>query len=195
MSIRSLLAAAATLALAACATPSMQAQWTSPQLAAGQLRGATVWVECAAREPTLARICEDQLAGELVAAGVKVFRAAPTATGSSGLAAARSVGAVYVVSLRLEADTKPASGGATLGIGLGGGSWGSHGGGGVSTGLALPILGAGGEALVGQGALQKVAGGELLWSGTASSGGGDPGAQIQSLARTTVEALRKAGAL
>lgn len=196
MAYRSLLAASAALVLAACATPSMQAQWTSPQLAAGQLRSASVWVECSAREPTLARICEDQLSSRLAATGIKVMRAAPSTTPVPALSAARNAGAGYVLSLALEADTAPQSSGPSLGIGIGGGSWGSRVGGGVSTGISLPLAGGGSvETLAGQAALQKVSGGEMLWSGTARSGGGSVPEQIDGLARTTVEALGKAGAL
>jgi len=183
--------------LGACAAPSMQAQWRSPALDSVKLAGQPVWVSCVAREQTLAMVCEDQLATQLAAAGVKALRAAPGQVLPAGavLANAKGAGAVALLSMKLESGVRPSSSGASLGIGIGGGSWGSGGGGGVSGGIALPIGGNSGETLSGEASLTQASDGQVLWSGTASSGAGSASGQIEGLARTTIDALRQAGVL
>ncbi|MEG1970504.1 MAG: hypothetical protein RR101_10305 [Burkholderiaceae bacterium] len=189
---------AAGLLLAGCAAPSMEAQWRNPAFKAGSLQGRSVWIDCSARDETTALVCEDQLASQLAAGGVRVVRGAATQGNASGdaLAGARAAGAASVLVIQLESRWRPASSpGASIGIGLGGGSWG--GGGSVSGGLAMPIGGGGGgESLAAQATLTGVAEAQTLWSGTLrASGNGTAAEQIGGMVRITLEALKQAGAL
>src|SRR5512132_2050791 len=103
--IRTTVAVVAVLALAACAATQLDAQWTNPDYGGRSLRGAPVLVACEAREPTLQRICEDQVAGQLTAMGgiptrslqVAAEAPAPAAGTDPYLAAARRIGARAIV--------------------------------------------------------------------------------------------------
>src|SRR5512132_3333833 len=114
--IRTTVAVVAVLALAACATTQLDAQWTNPDYSGRSLRGAPVLVACEAREPTLQRICEDQVAGQLTALGgipTRSFQvaaeAAPTAGTDPYLAAARRIGARAIVRTTLTPSALVAS--------------------------------------------------------------------------------------
>ena len=183
--------------LLACAGPSMEAQWRNPKADMAALQGKSMWVTCEAREATLALICEDQLASQLAARGVKVLRGAPGAA-EDAVAAARKAGAASALTMKLDTSLAPASSGASFGIGIGGGSWsGGHGGGsagGVSGGLAMPIGGGSNTSLAGQSTLTQASDGQVLWSGTArASGSGATTQQIEGLAQTTLDALKQNG--
>ncbi|MBC7973936.1 MAG: hypothetical protein H7138_03050, partial [Myxococcales bacterium] len=70
----------AALAVAGCASgPQLDAQWSDPQLGSSYLRGARVLVACDAAELVVRQICQDQLAGEVVARGATPVFLAPDA--------------------------------------------------------------------------------------------------------------------
>jgi hypothetical protein len=188
--------------LGGCATTQMEAQWRDPQLTARALQGKTVLVVCRGPDLTLERICEDRLAAQAQAAGVKVARAAPPAAGPTNAdavrQAARAAGADVVLATTLEpaAAEYISSSGGSVGVGVGGssGSWGSRSGAGI--GISLPIGGASGPGLGASTSVTDAASGKLLWSGRARSPRTSSEAdQVGELSRVTVEALKAAGLL
>lgn len=189
--------------LAACATTQMEAQWRDPQLGAKAMQGKTVLVVCRGLDLTLERICEDRLAADAQAIGVKVVRAelareaAADASANPDLLlkAARAVRADAVLATTLErSNAVVAPSGGSVGIGVGGssGGYGSRSGAGI--GISLPIGGAGGPALGASTSLTDAASGKLLWSGrTRSPGAPSESEQVTELSRVTVEALKATG--
>lgn len=187
--------------LAACATPQMEAQWRDPQFAAGSMQGRAVLVVCRGFDATLERICEDRLAADAQAIGVRVVRSelprdavAFPAPNDALLRAARAVRAEAILAMALERSYPAGTySGSSVGIGVGGGSGGWGGGVGGTVGITLPI---GGTApALGSGAsLTDAATGRLIWSGRARGSGavGEP-AQVGELTRITTEALRGSG--
>jgi hypothetical protein len=200
---RGLVAIGVALLLAACATPQMEAQWRDPQLGAKALQGRTVLVVCRGLDLTLERICEDQLAADAQAIGVRVVRAEvvrdapadPNAATELLLKAARSVRADAVLAMTLErGNLVVAPSGGSVGIGVGGssGGWGSRTSGGV--GISLPIGGASGPALAASTSLTDVGSGKLVWSGRArGSGTVNEAGQVGEVSRLTADALKAAG--
>ncbi|MGB2817306.1 MAG: hypothetical protein WBC37_08805, partial [Burkholderiaceae bacterium] len=71
------------LCLAGCASTQLDAQWTNPDYSGRSLRGAPVLVACEAQEPTLQRICEDQVASQIAAMGGTPTRATQLAAASA----------------------------------------------------------------------------------------------------------------
>jgi hypothetical protein len=192
--------ACAGVLLSGCATTQMEAQWRDPQLTPKVLQGKTVLVVCRGPDMTLERICEDRLAAQAQAAGVKVARAALPAAGADRAEAvrqaARAAGADVVLATTLEpaAAEYIGSSGGSVGVGVGGssGSWGSRSGAGI--GISLPIGGASGPGLGASSSVTDAASGKLLWSGRARSPRSASEAdQVGDLARVTVEALKAAG--
>jgi hypothetical protein len=201
-----LLFVSTVIALSACATTRMDAQWTNPEYQGRNVRGASVLVACEAQDLTLQRICEDQLAAAVSARGVKAtlnsqLSAAPSpATGTDPyLAAAKRVGARAIVRMTLGAAQPIAvDSGPRIGIGVGGGSWGGGGssvGGGV--GIGFPIGGSRvAQAFGAETALIDPSNGSTMWSGRASSSTSqDITGQITELAQVTAGALAGAGML
>lgn len=196
-----LLAASATLALAACATTQMDAQWTNPDYSGRNVRGGSVLVACEAQDLTLQRICEDQLAAAVTARGAKPTlnsQLTPASGAPAGndpyLAAAKRVGARAIVRMTLSAGQPVAvDSGPAIGIGIGGGS-GRFGGGG---GISFPFGGARvSQAYASETALIDSSNGATMWSGRArSSTAQNPTAQITELTQTTVQALQGTGLL
>jgi hypothetical protein len=192
-----------TLLLAACATTQMEAQWRDPQLAAKAMQGKTVLVVCRGLDVTLERICEDRLANDAQAIGVKVARAEVARDSSAEpasptellLKAARAVRADAVLATSLErANAYVATSGGSIGIGVGGssGGYGSRSGGGI--GISLPIGGTAGPSIAASTSLTDAASGRLLWSARARSPGTPSEAeQVGELSRVTTEALKAAG--
>lgn len=199
--LRILSAASLSVALAGCATSQIDAQWTNPDYAGRNLRGAPVLVACEAREPTLQRICEDEVAGQISALGGTPTRSTQIAGGSvSGtdpyLAAARGIGARAVVRTTITTGAVVAAPtGPTIGIGVGGG--GGRGGGwsGGFGGISFPVGGAQvSQAYTSETAVIDPANGAIMWSARASSSAQqDIGGQIAELAKTAANALRQSG--
>jgi len=190
----------ASLALiAGCASTRVDAQWSDPQLAPNVLRGARVMIACEAYEMTLKRICQDQLAAEVVARGATPVIAPDTTNPAPGrplgdsqyLGPARDAGARAVLTSIITPAAMAASPG--LSIGIGGFSFGGHGGAGV--GVSAPI--GGGQMATGFAAdsrLTDTASGRLLWSARATSPPSpDVQTQMTELAKAVFGAVDKAG--
>jgi len=188
------------LLLAACATPQMEAQWRDPQAGAGSMRGKAVLVVCRGLDLTLERICEDRLAADAQAIGIRVVRAelppeaaADPAAGDAAMKAARALRAEAVLAMRLEwsgaAVVSPSGG--SVGVGASRGGWG--GGTSGAIGITLP-LGGTGPALASGTSLTSAATGKVIWSGRArGSGAASAPAQVGELSQVTTEALRSTG--
>jgi hypothetical protein len=199
---RTLAAAASVLALAACATTHLDAQYANPAYAGRSLRGAPVLVACEAQEPTLQRICEDQVSAQVSALGgapTRSSQAAGQASTGSGmdpyLAAARSSGARAIIRTTLSGAAVATPGGPTIGIGVGGGNYGYGGGVGVGGGVSFPTGGTRvTSAYSSETAIIDPANGAVMWSARASSPGKqDAAGQVAELARTAADAMKQAG--
>ena len=203
------------LSLAAgCATTQMAAEWMNKDYAGQSLRGQRVLVVCQAPDPTVQRLCEDELANGLNSRGATAVRPAadavpaatpnaPTPT-SAYADAAKAAGAVAILSMTLQPDSTVVNPGPTIGIGVGGGGfsgggWGRGGGsfGGVGTSVGFPV----GSATVQQGFAASTnvvdaANGQIVWSGRAVAPPSDAFIrQMIDLNRVTFEAMQKAGVL
>jgi len=191
--------ALAALALVGCASgPQLDAQWSDPQLGASYLRGARVLVACDAAELVVRQICQDQLAGEVVARGATPVFAAPNFAVASDraidgqlLAAARDAGAKAVMVMTVAVAVNDVSPGFSIGIG--GFGFGSHSGGGV--GVSAPI--GGGRVTSGysaNGRVTDVATGRLFWTAKATaSPSSDLNAQMGDLSKAMLGAADKSG--
>jgi len=189
----------AALAFAGCASgPQLDAQWSDPQLGAGYLRGARVFVACDAAEVVVRQICQDQLASEVVARGATPVFAAPTvglatdrAIDGQLLPAAREAGAKAIMVMTVAVAVNDVSPGFSIGIG--GFGFGGHTGGGV--GVSAPI--GGGKVTSGysaNGRVTDVASGRLFWTAKAtSSPSSDVNAQMGDLSKAVLGAADKAG--
>jgi len=182
--------------VSACATTQMEAQWRDPQLAPQSLQGKTVLVVCRGLDLTLERICEDKLAAQVQAIGVKVARSdsPPAVADDALLQAAKVAGAEVVLATTLQPagyDVAPTGGSVGIGVGGSSGGYGSRSGGAI--GLSLPIGGASGPGIGASTNLTEAASGKLLWSSRARSPKTSSEAdQISELSRVTVEALKGA---
>lgn len=190
-----------TWLLAACATPQMEAQWRDPQAGARSMHGKSVLVVCRGLDETLERICEDRLAADAQASGIRVVRSelprdvvADPAASDLLLRAARAVRAEAVLAMRLEWSAAAVSpSGGSVGIGVGGARGGWGGGTGGAIGITLPIGGLWPALASGTG-LTDAATGRLIWSARArGSGTVNEPAQVGELSRVTTEALRATG--
>jgi hypothetical protein len=187
-------AAGAVLLAAGCGSNTIRAQWTDPEFANRPLQGATVMVRCEARELTVRRVCMDQVSQQVRAAGGDPVPAPETAEGLSdegALAAAREVQARAVLTSRMEPGATVAAPRSRVGIGMG--SW--SGNVGTSVGMSAPV---GAQRVntsyTAEMRLTDVASGRLMWTsslGTPASG--DVTGQISQIARSGVEAAKKAG--
>lgn len=186
--------------LAGCASTQIDAQWTNPDYSGRSLRGAPVLVACEAQEPTLQRICEDQVAARISAMGgtptratqLKEPLAGPAAGTDPYIAAARGIGARAIVRTTLTTGAIVAApSGPTIGIGVGGGS-GSVGGFG---GFSFPVGGTRvSSAYATETAIIDPVNGAVMWSARASSSTSqDTTAQIAELATTAAGAMKQAG--
>jgi len=183
--------------LAACATPQMEAQWRDPQFGAKSMQGRAVLVVCRGLDVTLERICEDRLAADAQAIGMRVVRAElpnDAVAGEALLGAARAANAGAVLAMWLERSygaVAPSGGAVGVGIGGGRGTWG--GGTSGAIGITLP-LGGTGPALASGTSLTDAMTGKLIWSGRArGSGMANEPAQVGELTQVTTEALRGSG--
>lgn len=177
--------AAAALLAGCAAAPRIEGQWTAPNRPATSLQGARVLVACEAVDPSVKRICEDQMAGAVVAHGgtpVVAPQIEPPAPGQpvpdqQYLAPARQAGARAVLATTVSAWAGAQGGGSpAFSIGLGSfGFGGGHVGGGV--GVAVPIGGYGGErrstAYSASSRIVDVAGGSVIWTARASAPASD----------------------
>ena len=186
----------ALLALAGCASTTLDAQWRDPQVPGRYLRGARVLVTCEAGDLTLKKICEDQLVAELTARGATtvltdVGGVRPGVPDAQYLPAARSSGAKAVVSMSVGVSSQTVSPG--MSIGIGGFGFGRHSAGGI--GVSAPI--GGGQVSSGYSASSRVtdvASGRLMWSARATTPpSSDINAQLADLSKTVVDAAQKAG--
>lgn len=196
--MRSIHAATALAILAGCATTQIDAQWTNPEYAGRTLRGASVLVACEAQEPTLQRICEDQVAGQMASLGAAPTRSTQVGGGAPAggtdpyVAAARRIGARAIVRTTLNTGAVVAApAGPTIGIGIGGGGGRIGGMGGIS----FPVGGSRvSSAYTSETAVIDPANGAIMWSARASSSTAqDPTGQIAELAKTAAGALRQSG--
>jgi hypothetical protein len=195
-------AAILALALAGCATTQIDAQWTNPDYAGRSLRGLPVLIACEAQEPTLQRICEDQVASQIAAlGGIPTGNALATPPGAAAagtdpyLAAARRIGARAIVRTTLNTSAVIASqAGPTIGIGIGGGG-GVHGGMGGFGGVSFPVGGTRvSNAYTSETALIDPSTGAIMWSARASSSASqDPGRQMAELASAAAGGMKQSG--
>ena len=182
--------------LAACASTKMEAQWSNPEFGGVKLRDQQVLVACQARDFTVQAVCEDQIASQLAARGVKPLKFAVSNTGTAPTneaieAAAKRANARAVFRTTLSTSVPTVSPGPTIGIGVGGGGYR----GGAAGGISMPIGGATvSEAYAADTAIVDVATGKLMWSGRASSPtGGDVTSQLSDLTRVMFESLSGSG--
>lgn len=194
-------ACAAAVLLAACASgPQLDAQWTDPQLGAGSglLRGARVLVACDAYDLVVRQLCQEQLAGEVVARGATpVFAAQDTpiaadrAVDGQLLPAARSAGAKALMVVTIAAAATDVSPGFSIGIGGFGFGRSSA----VGVGVAAPI--GGGRVTTGysaNGRITEVSSGRLVWAARATTPPSpDLNAQLGELSKAVLGAADKAG--
>lgn len=193
------LAACATAWLTGCASSRLDAQWTNPQLAPGTLRGARILVVCEAHDLAIKRICQDQLAAEVVARGGTAVPAADSASTTVRplnndqylpLAREADAKAVFVHSVTT-ADVSSSGSGVSIGVGgfrVGGG------GSGVGVGVSVPVGSPQthtGYALNSR--VAEVASGRVLWTAKASAPpSADVGAQLAELTKAVFDAADKA---
>lgn len=189
-----------TAALAGCASTRLDAQWSDPQIGASPLRGARVMVVCEAYDLAVKRICQDQMAAEVVARG---GTAVPGPDESSGapvrplnhdqyLGAARQANAKAVLTHSVTpADVSVSGSGMSIGIGgfgLGGGNVGA------GVGVSVPVGGQQtntGYAMNSR--VTDVGSGKLLWTAKASaSPSADVSGQLAELTKTVFGAADKA---
>jgi hypothetical protein len=193
------LAAAGAALVAACSTtPQLDAQWSDTSLAPGALRGARVLVACDAFEVVIRQVCQDRLAGEVLARGATpVFLAPgfPVATDRSIdaqlLPAAREAGAKAIMVMTVAVAVQDVS--QPFQIGIGGFGFGGSGSAGV--GVSAPV--GGGRVTSGysaSGRVTDVPTGRLVWTAKATAPpSSDLNAQMSELSRTVLEAAGKAG--
>lgn len=210
--LTSLLSALVLAFAAGCASTQMAAEWMNKDFAGRSLKGERVFIVCQAPDPTVQRLCEDELANGLSAraaipvrpaASVSPAAEAPPTTPqqpAAYLAAARAAGTPVVLSMTVQPDASVVNPGPTIGIGVGGGSfgggWGRGGSfGGVGTTVGVPV----GSATVQQGfaastSLVETSSGQIVWSGRAVSPPSDAFIrQLIDLNRVTFESMQKAG--
>jgi hypothetical protein len=186
--------------LAGCASTSIDTQYVDPQFAGTTLQGARVLVACDASDAAVRRLCQDQLAAEVIALGATAVPAPEIANPSPGrqgaaehlLPAARAANAKAVFSASAIPDALAIRPGPAVGIGLGGFGGGGFGGG---VGISVPVGGV--QRSIGYSAsatLTDVATGKLMWSARASTPASDDvNGQVSQLTRTVAKAAQKSG--
>jgi hypothetical protein len=185
--------------LVACASaPQLDAQWRDPAVAPGLLHGARVLVACDAYEVVIRQICQDQLAGEVVARGATpVFLpagypvAADRSVDAQLLPAARDVGAKAMMVMTVAVAVNDV--GSGFSIGVGGFGFGRRSA--VGVGVEAPI--GGGRVTSGysaNGRVTDVTSGRLVWTAKATaSPSSDVDAQMGELSKAVLGAADKAG--
>lgn len=193
------LGAAALITLAGCASTRLDAQWTDPQAGTMAMRGGRVLVACEAYEPVVKRLCQEQLAARVQAAGATPVLA-PESQSNPGrpvgddqlLATARANNARGVLATTMTIAGSAAQG-SGMSVGLGGFGGGRHVGGGL--GISLPIGGGQSQdAYSANSKLVDVGSGRMIWSAKATTPTStDVAQQVNELADTVFESARKAG--
>jgi hypothetical protein len=203
VSVRRIAALLGAALLAGCATTQVNVQWTEPEFKGRSLRGEKVLVVCDAPDVATQRVCQEQIAAQLRAAGaVPVISAnagltaGPPPTNDATLVAARGAGAKAIFGATIGPDVTVVSPGTSVGIGVGG--YGGSGGRsvvGTSVGIGFPI--GGGQATTGYAAnmvLTDAATVKLMWSSKVTTpASSNVNAQMGELARVGVDAARGAG--
>lgn len=193
--------AALAVAVAGCAstTPRLDAQWMDPQMRPTSLRGTKVLVACDSHDALMRRVCQEQIAAQLVARGATPV-IGPELAASPGqpvadaqyLQAARAAGASAVLATSIGLGDRHVSPG--MSIGLGGFGIGS---GRVQGGLGVSVPIGGGAVTTGysaNGRITDAVSGRLMWMATASTPpSGDFSYQMGELAKTVVDAAQRAG--
>lgn len=197
--LHALLCVALAAGLAGCASTRLDAQWSDPQLAPNPLRGARVMVVCEAYDLAIKRICQDQMAAEVVARGGTAVPGPDAGEGApvrplnndQYLGAARNAGASAVLTHSITTADVSSGSGVSIGLGafgIGGGS--VRGGAGVS----VPVGGQRtntGYAINSR--VTEVPSGKLLWTAKASaSPSSDVSAQLSELHKAVFGAADKA---
>jgi hypothetical protein len=199
---------AATLALAAltgCATTRLDAQWSDPQLGANPLRGARVMVVCEAYDLAVKRICQDQMAAEVVARGGTAVPGPDEGSGApvrplnhdQYLGAARQANAKAVLTHSLTPQDVAVSG-SSMSIGIGGFGIGGGGGRGSSVGAGVGVSAPIGGQQTNTGyamnsRITDVGSGKLLWTAKASApASSDITGQVAELTKVVFGAADKA---
>ena len=206
VSVRHIAALLGPALLAGCATTQVNVQWTEPEFKGRSLRGEKVLVVCDAPDVATQRVCQEQVAARIAAAGGTPvisqnagLTAGPPPTNDATLVAARGAGAKAIFGVTVGADVTVVNPGPSVGIGIGGfgGSGGYRGGtvSGGSVGIGFPI--GGGQATTGYAAnmvLTDAATVKLMWSSKVTTpASSNVTAQMGELARVGVEAARGAG--
>jgi hypothetical protein len=187
--------------LGGCASKNIQAEWADPEFAGRSLRGEKVLVVCNAAETSIERVCQDQLARQVAAAGgVPVTSPEPeaaTAAADKALEAARNLGAKAVLVATVAPEGKTVNPGPRVGIGVGGGFGGGYRTSGVGVGVTMPIgTSKTSTAYAADVVLTDAASGRLMWTAKVTAPASqDVNGQIGQLAKAGVEAVQKAGFL
>lgn len=198
-SLHALLCATLAASIAGCASTRLDAQWSDPQLAPNPLRGARVMVVCEAYDLAVKRICQDQMAAEVVARGGTAVPGPDAGAGAAVrplnndqyIGAARDAGAKAVLTHSVTTADVSSGSGVSIGLGafgIGGGN--VRGGAGVS----MPVGGYQtntGYAINSR--VTEVASGKLLWTAKASaSPSSDVSGQLSELNKAVFGAADKA---
>lgn len=195
-----LLAALSAAALfAGCASTRLDAQWSDPQLAGNPLRGARVLVVCEAYDLAIKRICQDQMAAEVVARGGTAVPGPDEGSGApvrplnndQYLGAARQANAKAVLTHSITTADVSSGSGVSIGIGAFG-----IGGGNVRGGAGVSVPVGGQQTNTGyamNSRVTDVGSGKVLWTAKASaSPSSDVSAQLAELTKTVFGAADKA---
>lgn len=189
--------------IAGCATTAVNAEWKDPQFAGRSLRGERVLVVCDANDTVVRRICQDQLAVQVSAAGAMPITGPETADLTAGpppandktLAAAKRAGARAILAATVAPDATVVSGGSGISFGIGGfgGSGGGVSGGGV--GIGVPIGGGQVEtAYAANLGLTDVATVRLMWTSKVTAPPSrNVNMQMGEIAKVGIGAARSAG--
>lgn len=192
-------ASAAALLLSGCASTRLDAQWSDPQLAPNTLRGARILVVCEAYDLAIKRICQDQLAAEVVARGGTAVSGPEAGSGAAVrplnndqyLGAAREAGAKAVFTHSITTADVSAGSGVSIGLGAFG-----IGGGNVRGGAGVSVPIGGQQSNTGyamNSRVTEVTSGKLLWTAKASaSPSSDVSAQLAELTKAVFGAADKA---
>lgn len=195
------------MTITGCATTRINNEWRDTAQPAPALKGDRVLVVCRALEETARRVCEEEWARQLEAAGaqpVVSFSLPGFPLNAGDLSAELRDAAVKVRAVAIASTTIQTAGGTTswgygpqVGVGVGG--VGGSGGGGFGFGgvsISVPMGGgvSAGPSLGYSTSLMDVGSGRLVWSANATAASsGDQRGQLADLTRVMMEAMRKGG--
>lgn len=185
---------AAALGAAGCASTQVEAPWSDPQRPPNLLHGARVMIACEAPDLALKKLCQDQLASELVARNATPVPAPELGAGQGEAAWLAAAGKLGVRALWLN-RIGVAGAGSTPTISIGLGAFGL-GGGNVRGGVGVSAPVAGGQTTYGfalEGRVSDVRSGRLSWSARATAPPSkDADAQLRELTRKVFDAADQA---